>query len=242
MDKKTIMLLLLCIATVFLAGCTQNTPPPVAEVTTAIPPPTTVTIVPVDAQTCTTDTDCVPAQCCHPTSCVRQAEKPACSNVMCTMSCEGPLDCGAGSCGCTNSRCSVVPAQPPTLSVITKTSVTLTASPQRYSPMMSSSPGVGITVDANGFDAARALFAWNATYGNFFSWGPVNYTVNEVGNPVTNHGEKLYWSFTQKPASTVEPVVITVMATDAATGRMLGSSHVVLLWDGDNAVIVKDTK
>jgi hypothetical protein len=108
--------------------------------------------------------------------------------------------------------------------------------------MMSSTPGVGITVDANGFDAARAQFAWNATYGNFFSWGPVDYTVKEAGNPVTNHGEKLYWSFLKKPASTLEPVVITVTATDLTTGRMLGSSRVTLAWDGDNAVMVKDTR
>jgi hypothetical protein len=161
---------------------------------------------------------------------------------MCTMSCEGPLDCGAGSCGCTNGQCSVVQAQPTTPSVVTKTSVTLTASPQRYSPIMSSTPGLGIAVDANGFEAARSRFAWNATYGNFLSWGPVNYTVTDVGNPYTNHGEKLYWSFSQKPSSTFEPVVITVTATDAATGRMLGSSNVVLQWDGDNAVMLKDTK
>ena len=241
MDKKTIMLLLLCIAAVILAGCILQTPPPVAPVTTALPP-ATVTTFTVDAQTCTTDADCVPAQCCHLTSCISQAAKPVCTDIMCTMSCEGSLDCGAGSCGCTNGRCSVILARPTTLSVVTKTSVTLTASPQRYSPMMSSTPGIGITVDANGFDSDRSRFAWNATYGNFFTWGPVNYTVNEVGNPVTNHGEKLYWSFTQKPASILVPVVITVTATDSATGRMWGSSNVVLQWDGDNAVMLKDTK
>ena len=241
MDKKTIMLIFFCIAAVLLAGCTSQTPPLVAPVITTIPP-ATVTTVPIDAQTCTTNADCVPAQCCHPNSCVSQTAKPVCTDIMCTMSCEGSLDCGAGSCGCTNGRCSVIQVQPTTLSVVTKTSVTLTASPQRYSPMMSSTPGVGITVDANGFVAARSLFEWKATHGNFFSWGPVNYTVNEVGNPVTNHGEKLYWSFTKKPASTLEPVVITVTATDATTGRMMGSSSVILLWDGDNAVMLKDTK
>ena len=241
MDKNTFVIFLLCIAAVFLAGCTQNTTPPIAAVTTTIPP-TTVTTFPVDAQTCTIDADCVPAQCCHPTSCVKQAAKPSCTDIMCTMSCEGSLDCGAGSCGCTNGRCSVIQARPTTLSVVTKTSVTLTASPQRYSPIMSSTPGIGISVDANGFEAARSQFVWSATHGNFFTWGPVNYTVNEVGNPVTNHGEKLYWSFTQKPVSILEPVVITVTATDSVTGRMMGSSNVVLRWDGDNAVMLKDTK
>lgn len=239
MDKTTLVIIILCILTVFLAGCTQNTPTPVANVTPAISP-ATVTTAPVDAQTCTTDADCVPAQCCHPTSCVRQAAKPVCDKTICTMSCEGPLDCGAGSCGCTNGRCSVVQAYPTTPSVVTKTSVTLTASPQRYSPMMSSTPGVAITVDANGFEADRALFAWNATQGRFLTWGPLDYTVKEVGNPVTNHGERLYWSFTDKPASTSEPVIITVTATDSTTGRMLGSSNVVLNWDGDYAVILRD--
>jgi hypothetical protein len=241
MDKNALALIAICITAVLLAGCTSQTPLPVTPVTTTTPPTAIVTAVPVDAQTCTTDADCVPAQCCHPTSCVSQSSKTVCT-MLCTMSCEGPLDCGAGSCGCTNGRCSVVSAQPPTLSVVTKTSVILTASPQRYTPSMSSTPGVGITVDANGFEAARSNFAWNATFGNFSSWGPVNYTVSDVGNPVTNHGEKLYWSFTQKPASILEPVVITVTATDATTGRMQGSSKVILRWDGDNAVMLNDTK
>jgi hypothetical protein len=241
MDKKILLIILVCIAAVFLAGCTQNTPPPVAPVTPKIPP-ATVTTAPVDSQTCTTDADCVPVQGCHPTSCANQAAKPAGTDTLCTLSCDGPLDCGAGSCGCTNGRCSVVQARPTTPSVVTKTSVTLTASPQRYSPIMSSTPGVGITADGNGFEAARSQFTWNATYGTFYSWGPVNYTVNDIGNPVFNHGGKLYWSFTQKPASTLEPVIITVTATDTATGRLFGSSKVILAWDGDNAVMVKDTK
>jgi hypothetical protein len=241
MDKNMIFILLLCIAAILFAGCTSQTPSAETPVTPTIPPTTVVTVASVDAQTCTTNADCVPAQCCHPTSCVNKATKTVC-NVMCTMSCEGPLDCGAGSCGCTNGRCSVIAAQPTTMSLITKTSVTLTASPQRYSPLMSSTPGVGITVDANGFDAARSHIAWNATYGNFYSWGAVNYTVTSVGNPYTNHGEKLYWTFSEKPASTLEPVVITVTATDADTGRMQGSSQVVLLWDGDNAVMLKDLR
>jgi hypothetical protein len=61
---------------------------------------------------CTTDSDCVPAQCCHPTSCMNKAYKHVCT-LLCTASCEGPIDCGAGSCGCVNGRCSVGPARSP---------------------------------------------------------------------------------------------------------------------------------
>ena len=107
---------------------------------------------------------------------------------------------------------------------------------------MSSTVGVGIEVNASGFDPANALITWNATYGYFLSWGPADYTVKERGNPVTNHGEKLYWSFTEKPASTLEPVIITVTATDPATTRVLGSSAVTLGWDGDFAVMVKEIR
>jgi hypothetical protein len=238
MDKNTLVVIVLCIAAVFLAGCTQNAPAPVTPVTTTLPPVPTVTTLSADAQTCTTDADCIPVQCCHPSSCVSKAAISRVCNVMCTMSCEGPLDCGAGSCGCTNGRCSVVPGQPITPSVVTKTSITLTASPQRYAPTMSSVPGIGIAVDANGFNAAQSRFVWNASYGKFSSWGAVNYTVTEVGNPVTNHGEKLYWSYAQKPASTTEPVLITVTATDSATGREQASANLVLNWDGDNGVIL----
>ena len=238
MDKSAIVFSVICILALLLAGCTTSSPSTGGSTNTT-PPTSAVTTAPVDNQTCSTDADCVPAQCCHPTTCVNQASITVC-NFLCTASCEGPLDCGAGSCGCTNGRCSVIPAASSTK--IPKTSLQLTVSPQRYSPLMSSTVGVGIEVNATGFDPASNLVTWNATYGKFLSWGPVNYTVNERGNPVTNHGEKLFWSFIEKPASTLNPVIITVTATDPITARVLGSSTVTLGWDGDFAVVVKEIR
>ena len=58
---------------------------------------------------CTQYSDCVPAQCCHPTSCINKDYKEVC-DVFCTASCEGPIDCGAGSCGCVNNQCQVIPS------------------------------------------------------------------------------------------------------------------------------------
>lgn len=58
---------------------------------------------------CDSDSDCVPEQCCHPTSCVNKAFAPDCSAVMCTMECApGTLDCGQGSCVCQNHECKAV--------------------------------------------------------------------------------------------------------------------------------------
>ena len=91
-----------------VSGCTSSSPPVTVSPTPTPPLPATVTTMqPPALQDCTTDDDCVPAECCHPTSCINKANKGVCT-LLCTMSCEGPIDCGAGSCGCVNGKCSVV--------------------------------------------------------------------------------------------------------------------------------------
>jgi hypothetical protein len=61
-----------------------------------------------DIYTCQSDSDCVPVSCCHPDSCVNIEKMPNCKRVLCSMDCEGPLDCGAGHCRCLNGKCSIV--------------------------------------------------------------------------------------------------------------------------------------
>jgi hypothetical protein len=114
------------------------------------------------------------------------------------------------------------------------------ASPQRYSPIMSSTPGIGLEPLITGFSAQDATFTWKATYGQFLSWNPPDFKVHQLGDSASNHGEKLYWSFTDKPSSTGTPVTIMVTATDTGSGRVLGSSTVMLAWDGNYAVKVKE--
>ncbi|MBN2459232.1 hypothetical protein JXB28_03015 [Candidatus Woesearchaeota archaeon] len=54
---------------------------------------------------CTTDSDCIPAQCCHPTTCKPGKEQPECAAVLCDMSCQpGTMDCG-GKCVCQEGKC-----------------------------------------------------------------------------------------------------------------------------------------
>lgn len=57
---------------------------------------------------CSTDANCVPASCCHPDSCVTKEKAPDCAGVFCTQVCSGPLDCGAGYCGCVEGKCDIV--------------------------------------------------------------------------------------------------------------------------------------
>ncbi len=58
---------------------------------------------------CRNDAECVPASCCHASSCVGVEEKPNCSGIGCTLECApGTLDCGQGSCKCANNKCEAV--------------------------------------------------------------------------------------------------------------------------------------
>ena len=58
---------------------------------------------------CNSDSDCVPASCCHPSSCVNINFKPDCTGIRCTMECAPEtMDCGQGSCVCKNNKCEAV--------------------------------------------------------------------------------------------------------------------------------------
>ena len=118
-------------------------------------------------------------------------------------------------------------------------SVRIDAAPQMYTPLMSSTPGMGLTPNVSGFNPADAEFTWNASYGQFFDWSPPNYTISGLSQPVVNHGEKVYWSFTDVPASTRDPVIISVTARDLPSGQVLGSSHLTLGWEGNFTVTVQ---
>lgn len=77
--------------------------PPLAEGDAAAP--TGPTAPPPGGSACSKDEDCVPASCCHPSTCVARSAAPDCKAVMCTMECRpATLDCG-GSCLCQNGQC-----------------------------------------------------------------------------------------------------------------------------------------
>lgn len=58
---------------------------------------------------CVTDSDCIPATCCHSFACVPITEKPNCNGIFCTQECApGTLDCNQGNCMCVNGKCKAV--------------------------------------------------------------------------------------------------------------------------------------
>lgn len=240
MDLRNSVLLVICIAMIAMSGCTSTPPAPAAPPLVATLPetPAVTAPTPMNAMGCTDYTDCVPAQCCHPSSCINKVAARVCDQV-CTSGCEGPLDCGAGTCGCVQGTCSVIPAKS-ALDSTAKPTIKIEAAPKIYSPMMSSTPGIALTVNATGLSPSTTTYTWTASYGQFLSWNPPDYTVNQLGMNAGSHGEKIYWSYTDKPATTSVPVTVFVTAKDTRTGTELGKSTLTLAWDGNTSVRVQD--
>ena len=57
---------------------------------------------------CSENNECVPASCCHAESCISSDKAPVCNRTVCTQECSSTLDCGQGSCGCINNKCTVI--------------------------------------------------------------------------------------------------------------------------------------
>ena len=58
---------------------------------------------------CSVDADCVPADCCHSSSCVNNVDAPDnCENLFCTTECAPEtMDCNQGYCSCVDNKCTV---------------------------------------------------------------------------------------------------------------------------------------
>ena len=107
-------------------------------------------------------------------------------------------------------------------------SLTIDASPQVYSPLMSSTVGIGLTPNVSGLKTDGVEYEWNATYGRFLDWSAPNYSVSTLPEPVVNHGEKIYWSFFEAPESPPAPVVITVTERNITSKKPIAGSRMTL--------------
>ncbi len=56
---------------------------------------------------CELDSDCIPEECCHPTTCINVDFRLNCSDANCSESCESVLDCSRGECVCFDNECVV---------------------------------------------------------------------------------------------------------------------------------------
>jgi hypothetical protein len=104
---------------------------------------------------------------------------------------------------------------------------------------MSSTIGIGLTPNFSLLNTTGTQFEWNASYGYFSDWSAPNYTIKRLSQPVINHGEKIFWSFTEEPASPLVPVIIAVTARDVRSQKVLAGSRMTLGWKGNLTVVVE---
>ncbi|MFI5361274.1 MAG: hypothetical protein ACHQ49_04835 [Elusimicrobiota bacterium] len=110
------------------------------------------------------------------------------------------------------------------------------ASPQQYSPAMSSSPGIGLTPVFTPPAGTTARYRWTTNFGGFVSWNPPDYKVVPRGSDPTGSEGTLYWTYDPRLALLGKPVVsIVVEAIDPESGRVLARSKIKLDWDSDVA-------
>jgi hypothetical protein len=57
---------------------------------------------------CEKNEDCVQECGCHVKNCIPKIKREECPILFCTEVCQGPLDCGAGHCGCVNNKCEII--------------------------------------------------------------------------------------------------------------------------------------
>lgn len=113
------------------------------------------------------------------------------------------------------------------------------ATPIRYSTLLSSTPGIRMSLNSSRKPSATAEYIWNASYGTLLSWDPPYYSVHIRDPRVINRGETLYWTYSTSPGPVKASVVITVTARDSLTQAVTTTAQLTLDWDGETAVIVQ---
>jgi hypothetical protein len=120
-------------------------------------------------------------------------------------------------------------------------SISISADRQEYSPIMSSTVGIGLTpVLSSGINNSSVSLHWSTDYGYFNSWGTPDFTVNDLG-PDTLGDHKIYWSYNASDMGKEKPPVhITLSLIDRDTGDVINTTSLEIGWkDNDMAVVEK---
>lgn len=120
-------------------------------------------------------------------------------------------------------------------------SISVSADRQEYSPIMSSTVGIGLTPAlSTGINNSSVMFRWSTDYGYFISWGAPGFAVNDLG-PYTVGDHKIYWSYNVSDMGKDKPPVhVTLSMVDRVTGKVINTTSLTIGWkDIDMAVVEK---
>jgi hypothetical protein len=123
--------------------------------------------------------------------------------------------------------------------------VTIQVDRDIYTPIMSSTVGIGLTpVNTLERPAETVQFHWRTDYGYFVAWDSPDFKVKLLGTEVINNGEKIYWSYDHDEMGADKPSVeISLQIEDAQSGQVLAGASLKIGWeDQDTARVISHMK
>ncbi|MFZ1126756.1 hypothetical protein [Methanoregula sp.] len=140
--------------------------------------------------------------------------------------------------GCT----ATTPGAPQNVTASPSGTVTVAIHPDitRYTVLMSSAPGIGLSPTITGpLPAVNLSYVWKTDYGHFLGWSAPDYKVREQGMTVTGNATKVYWTYLYENENASRPPVhITLDVIDPATGVTLGNAELTIGWDANNTAVI----
>lgn len=119
--------------------------------------------------------------------------------------------------------------------------IPIRASPEKYSPYMSSTVGIGLTPVYNGTTAV--VYSWNASYGYFISWNAPDWTVNRQNATVETTNQTIYWSYSpedmgkEKPPVTIRLVIKTPPRVHGGNGT-IAWKDIHITWENTDTAAI----
>jgi hypothetical protein len=123
-----------------------------------------------------------------------------------------------------------------------RTPISIKTDRVNYTPLMSSTVGIGLTPEypltiANG----TVSFCWHTDYGYFISWKAPDFKVHELGPDVTTDDGKIYWSYSPDNIDKDKPPVrVTLTMVDKATGKAINTTGLDIGWENKDFARVLD--
>lgn len=119
-------------------------------------------------------------------------------------------------------------------------SVSISTDRQEYSPVMSSTVGIGLAPALpSTIDNDPVMFHWHTDFGYFISWKAPGFKVNDLG-PDTVADDQIYWSYNVSDMGKDKPPVhVTLSITDRATGKVINTTSLVIGWKEKDMAFVE---